>query len=646
MPGKILNFLSVAPTLDGITYDLTQGDPFHFYQPSGSPPTYIQPGFTSFAFGSANKGFIPSYFVPGGDDGMPYPYLRLNNDPSGNGSSPYGAGSDLVGFDLPVVQPSSDSYTMSLATDFRFYQNAGDADMLGLYLLDTSYHGNSGPMNNTTYNWFDATGGNYSHGYSTASCVPASITVALQTYYAPGIFVYYKDKNNNVVTLLATAVPSSLFPFSILDGSSHRFLANFVISGTTLTTYISVIRYVYGTQANTNSITNNYWNKVTPTVYTAYNVVTNSAISAFSPRLMVGGWSGSGYWDTKDISNVSFSVNKQLNTSKTRFLTNKKTSTYGTSSTKIISNNSSRIPSNTLITLQAIAAGGGGGGGAGVGGGGGAGGFIRKIYSGLKPGQVIPIAVGAGGASGTGTGSTGGTTRVFDLSAFGGGGGGSTQGPTISGLAGSSGGGAGPGLYTIGQNFYVYQGGSAIPYLNYEYQVGGNGGQGAFGNPQSGGGGGGWYGPGGSGTTSRGGAGGNAYPFLQDLYNEFNFDGLGGGGGGGGSYNGNLAADGGSSQGGGGGGGGVNISIPLFGSTAVITPYGAGNGIQNTSGGGGGGAGYTGYTTGGNGGSGFACIIVPTVQYSGVYTGTPTISQSSDGVYTMLLFRSLGSYTT
>jgi hypothetical protein len=68
------------------------------------------------------------------------------------------------------------------------------------------------------------------------------------------------------------------------------------------------------------------------------------------------------------------------------------------------------------------------------------------------------------------------------------------------------------------------------------------------------------------------------------------------------------------------------------------------NGTANTGGGGGGGLndGFASYP-GGNGGSGVVIISVPTTRYTGVTTGSPTVTTS--GANTILKFTSSGSYT-
>jgi hypothetical protein len=65
-------------------------------------------------------------------------------------------------------------------------------------------------------------------------------------------------------------------------------------------------------------------------------------------------------------------------------------------------------------------------------------------------------------------------------------------------------------------------------------------------------------------------------------------------------------------------------------------------GTANTGGGGGGGSSGLG-TNSGAGGSGVVIISVPTADYSGTTTGSPTVTTS--GANTILQFNSSGSYT-
>jgi len=72
---------------------------------------------------------------------------------------------------------------------------------------------------------------------------------------------------------------------------------------------------------------------------------------------------------------------------------------------------------------------------------------------------------------------------------------------------------------------------------------------------------------------------------------------------------------------------------------------GQGGAAQANYGGGGGGSGaaYAMQQTGGNGGSGIVFLKILAADYSGITTGSPTVSDSGD--YKILQYNSSGSYT-
>ena len=257
------------------------------------------------------------------------------------------------------------------------------------------------------------------------------------------------------------------------------------------------------------------------------------------------------------------------------------------------------------VDYLVVAAGGGGGG---VGGGGGAGGY-RSSYGngGVAPvtvygGNIYTINVGAGGTSSAtnapwnydgGVGSSGGNSTFHNITSLGGGGG---AGAANNALNGGSGGGSrsgSPGSGTAGQgnnggnNANVYIGGGGGGATQAGNTVGQNGGNGAS----------------------------NSITGTATYY--------AGGGGGGGSSSGGA--------GGLGGGGGGS----------------AGAGTPNTGGGGAGGSwtnnGNLGVQKGGNGGSGVVILRMPTLNYTGVTTGSPTVTTS--GSDTILTYTGSGTYT-
>jgi hypothetical protein len=244
---------------------------------------------------------------------------------------------------------------------------------------------------------------------------------------------------------------------------------------------------------------------------------------------------------------------------------------------------------------------GGGSGNNGIGGGGGAGGY-RTGAKVTALAQTYTVTVGAGGG-GVGTDS------VFSsITSSGGGGGGPGNSPGIAGGSGSGGhrlnsaGGAGNTPATTpsqGNN-----GGTAN-----DYSSGGGGGASAVGGNSGGG------------VSGNGGVGGagSASSITGSSVTRA-------GGGGGGAY---LGTGGSGGSGGGGGGGGDG------GGTATA-------GSVNTGGGGGGGA--DGVPAGAAGGSGVVILSMPTSNYSGTTTGSPTVTTS--GANTILTYTSSGSYTS
>lgn len=242
------------------------------------------------------------------------------------------------------------------------------------------------------------------------------------------------------------------------------------------------------------------------------------------------------------------------------------------------------------INFLIVAGGGAGGYINSFGGGGGGGGFKASSLS-VTPGATYTMVIGAGG---TGVGGAGTTSSITGVDIAAGGGAGGQAGSYVgggNGYAGASGGGGGS--FGGGE---TGSGGAGIP------GQGNNGGNGAT---FSGGGGGGGGGVGGNAAGDVAGNGGIGYLSTITGSNVY----YGGGGGGGGGVGGV----------GGAGGGGNFLS----------------NGGANT--GGGAGAGNQ------SGGSGVIILSVPTVSYSNVTTGAPTITIS--GANTILKYTVSGTYT-
>jgi len=243
----------------------------------------------------------------------------------------------------------------------------------------------------------------------------------------------------------------------------------------------------------------------------------------------------------------------------------------------------------TYTATYLIVAGGASGSNNGYGAPGGAGGLLTGTSS-LNTGTTYSFVVGAGGAGvgGGSLGNNGNNSTGLSLTAIGGGRGGGGSVAALSGGSGGAGGGSTnntPGAGTVGQG---NAGGTGVI---TNQSTGGGGGAGAVGNNGSGG------------TGGTGGVGlSNSITGSAVFY---------AGGGGGVGNTGSVAG------GNGGGGSGGNP------------------GTANTGGGGGG--------DGGAGGSGVVIISVPTANYTGTTTGSPTVT--TNGSNTVMKFNSSGSYT-
>jgi hypothetical protein len=278
-----------------------------------------------------------------------------------------------------------------------------------------------------------------------------------------------------------------------------------------------------------------------------------------------------------------------------------------------------------------VIAGGGGAGGTApeytAAGGGGAGGY-RNSYltetSGgggsseasltFNVGTVYTITVGAGGAGGIGTSSpnnfpVGANGSNSSISGTGlttitssGGGGGHGLGNGSTGGSGGGGGSYGAGTGASGTANQGYAGGNGDGTQNSSSVGGGGGGAAEAGN------------------TDGQGQGGDG---LASSITGSSITRGGGGGAGGATSNG----------GDGGGGAGANGSA-----------VNGNNGTVNTGGGGGGSeTNLTGSATGGSGGKGVVILRIPTANYSGTTTGSPTVT--TDGSDKVIVFNDSGSIT-
>jgi hypothetical protein len=297
------------------------------------------------------------------------------------------------------------------------------------------------------------------------------------------------------------------------------------------------------------------------------------------------------------------------------------------------------LPTSYSIDFLVIAGGGGGGdpsndGGNHTygGGGGGAGGYRLSTQT-ANIGTAITVTVGDGGAGGAsnagspaGSGATGSNssisgTGLTTITSAGGGGGG-TEGQFVGdadGKDGGSGGGAGG---SNGQNGSVGSGNtpSTAP------SQGNNGGLGYQGGANNGsGGGGGGANAVGADATATASTGGNGGAGTASSITGSSVTRAGGGGGGASSTRGT----------GGTGGGGNGGQIGGAGTAGTVNTGG---------GGGGGGESAPTFGDGGAGGKGVVILSVPTVRYSSITTGSPTVTTS--GSNTIMQFNGDGSYTT
>jgi hypothetical protein len=243
-------------------------------------------------------------------------------------------------------------------------------------------------------------------------------------------------------------------------------------------------------------------------------------------------------------------------------------------------------------------------------GGGGAGGLISSSVL-ASSGVVYTVTIGAGGAGTTGTGNNGSNSSFIGTGASAtaiGGGGGSTG--SVDPLSGGSGGGGA----------FNRNGAAGTPGQGF---AGGNGSNGQYGG---GGGGAGAVGANAVGTTGAGNGGNGGIGVSSSITGTATFY---AGGGGGGAWNGNPSGTGGS-------GGGANGRLGANGFAGTANTGGGGGGVGPTN------TGNQTWTSGA-GGSGVVILSVPTANYSGTTTGSPTVTTS--GLNTILTYTASGTYT-
>jgi hypothetical protein len=322
--------------------------------------------------------------------------------------------------------------------------------------------------------------------------------------------------------------------------------------------------------------------------------------------------------------------------------------------------------------IYLIVGGGGGGGGYGSsvgGGGGGAGGYLTDTFS-TTPGEVLTITAGAGGAGGAGVNTDGNigvsssivSSTRFPTASFVATTGTGTTTMTISSVTSGSvqigmalrGGVTPPTGSTVPiiTAFGTFNGTSGTVTLSWAptwtsgATVTGSkftalgGGRGAmFGAGRAGGNGG-----------SGGGVSGSATAGVANVRS------IGAQGNAGATGAGNLTVNSCSGGGGGGAGGAATNAVTTggLGLSNDITGYpitystggaggGAGSGVAGADNTGNGGQGAGGSGTGGAGGSGVVILAMPTSVYSGVFTGSPIVTNVGD--VTILKFTGAGTYT-
>jgi hypothetical protein len=266
-------------------------------------------------------------------------------------------------------------------------------------------------------------------------------------------------------------------------------------------------------------------------------------------------------------------------------------------------------PTPYSVDYLVVAGGGGGGGsGAGAGGGGGGAGGYKSGTTTFAVGTVYTVTVGGGGNGGVGSGgapyasagNSGTNSSILGsglstITSDAGGGGGGFDINTNGLNGGSGGGGAGVGgTGGLGTSPQGNNGGAG--YAPAPFSAGGGGGSSAIGQDAP--------------ATQTGGDGGNG---TASSITGSSVTRAGGGGGGGGQ----VGTDGANGTGG--------------GSTA------------NLGGGGTGGTGGAPNENGSNGGSGVVILRIPTANYSGTTTGSPTVT--TDGTDKVIVFNASGSIT-
>lgn len=414
--------------------------------------------------------------------------------------------------------------------------------------------------------------------------------------------------NANVSGIVQTADASSSLQFQTantaaitIDSTQNMVFnstgATILPAGTTAqrpTGSNGLIRY-NSTTSQVEFYANGAWANVSTTILPVNSVapvISGSSVVGQTLSSTTGTWSNSptsyGYQWRANATNITNATSNTFTLTITQAganITCNVTATNQAGTANAVTSNSLG-PVTNQYTMTYFALGGGGGGNYGGGGGGG----TASSSASVTPGTVYTLTVGGGGAGGGGSTGTASTISGTGLS---------VTANAGAGNGGSSSGGASGNGYAGGSGYYYdawgYGGGGG---------AGGVGGNAYFGGPSN-------YpaGSGGSGTSTS--ISGSSVTY--------------GGGGGGSCGAGNYGG-----AGSGGSGGGAN------GTNYPSSPISA---AANT--GGGGGAQFP--NNGGAGGSGVVILSVPTSSYSGIKTGSPTVTTS--GSNTILKYTSSGTYT-
>lgn len=209
-------------------------------------------------------GQVPMIFP--GDSTMPYPFYRINNP----------VGQTFLTFDRTTTLTLT---SFTLQTDFRMAVG-NNADGLWINCFNTQFHNNTGFISASAFRGLDGLRGEQGiHG---------ALSIYIPDDYNGNVmrFHYRQTLDSPNVDIGAWA------PFDPSEGETHRLITQYIFNGNTLNTNVTAIR-----------------NCTTPALSTAFTTsftTTNSAITAFNPRVGYIGVTG-GITGNKDVGNITFS---------------------------------------------------------------------------------------------------------------------------------------------------------------------------------------------------------------------------------------------------------------------------------------------------------------------------------------------------